>query len=88
VNEDGDAGTVVETSPDYEKFAVGGDNYEHRIPCLQEGRYEFTIYDSSGDGMCCVILHGSYEVRLSAGETIIAEGGEFEDKEITAFSLP
>eukprot|EP00585_Thalassiosira_rotula_P001809 CAMPEP_0196135598 /NCGR_PEP_ID=MMETSP0910-20130528/4176_1 /TAXON_ID=49265 /ORGANISM="Thalassiosira rotula, Strain GSO102" /LENGTH=950 /DNA_ID=CAMNT_0041395765 /DNA_START=38 /DNA_END=2890 /DNA_ORIENTATION=- len=86
VNGDG-LGTVVATSPEYDSNYgfFGGDEYKHSL-CLKEGLYEFTIYDSAGNGICCVIIPGYYKVQLD-GETII-EGGEFGYEETTTFSLP
>ena len=51
--------------------------------CLQEGEYQFTMYDSFGDG---ISEPGSYNVT-SYGE-IIKEGGEFVSSESTLFSIP
>jgi len=52
--------------------------------CLPKGEYEFTIYDSAGDG---IILPGHYNVTTLNG-ALIAQGGEFEWEEATRFSLP
>ena len=54
--------------------------------CLPAGEYEFTIYDSAGDGICCDWGDGHYNVT-SVGE-LIAQGGDFEEKETTIFSIP
>ena len=51
--------------------------------CLQEGSYQFTIYDSASDG---IFDPGSYNVT-SYGE-IIKEGGDFVSSESTLFSIP
>jgi len=52
--------------------------------CLEEGQYEFTIYDSYGDGL--LFFSGHYNVT-SYGELIV-EGAEFEHSEATSFSIP
>jgi len=80
-------GTVVATNPEYSGGNVffGGYEYKHDL-CLKEGLYQFTIYDSTGNGICCVIIRGYYKVQLD-GETIV-EGGDFGYKETTTFSLP
>jgi len=52
--------------------------------CLPEGNYEFTIYDSYGDG---ILLPGHYNITTSNG-ALIVEGGESEWEGITRFSLP
>jgi len=58
----------------------------HESICLQEGEYQFTVYDSAGNGICCVWGQGSYNVT-SYGE-IIKEGGDFVSSESTLFSIP
>mmetsp|Transcript_37938 Transcript_37938/g.69681 ORF Transcript_37938/g.69681 Transcript_37938/m.69681 type:complete len:158 (-) Transcript_37938:106-579(-) len=55
--------------------------------CLPSGEYEFTMYDSAGDGICCDWGDGHYNVTTSNG-TLIAHGGAFESEETTRFSLP
>lgn len=54
--------------------------------CLQEGRYEFTIRDSVGDG----IDDPGYYVITSNGDEIKRGGGDngFEDVETTVFDMP
>ena len=53
---------------------------------LLEGEYQFTIYDSAGDGLCCGYGEGSYNVTLSG--QVIAQGGEFGFDETMTFWLP
>ena len=53
--------------------------------CLVDGCYDFTIYDSYGDGICCGYGNGSYEV--TNGATVLASGGEFAFSETTNFCL-
>ncbi len=53
--------------------------------CLTGGKYNFRIYDSLGDGICCTYGSGSYE--LSEGTTIYVSGGSFGDSERTRFTL-
>jgi len=45
--------------------------------------YEFTIFDSFGDGICCGFGSGSYTITLD-GE-ILGSGGEFGDSETIDF---
>ena len=90
-----------QTSWDIQRINAVGDNtilktftgtesesYETRQEsiCLQEGSYQFTVYDSEGDGICCVYGEGNYNVT-SYGE-IIKEGGDFKSSETTVFSIP
>ncbi len=53
--------------------------------CLADGCYDFTIYDSYGDGICCAYGNGSYEV--TDGAIVLASGGQFGSSETTNFCL-
>lgn len=63
------------------------DAYELRneYVCLGEGAYQFMIYDSNGDGICCEYGNGNYNVTSNGN--LIVQGGEF-GVEKTSFSLP
>ena len=54
--------------------------------CLEEGQYQFTIHDSSGDGICCDYGKGHYNLT-SYGEVIV-KGGKFEFYEMAVFQIP
>ncbi|NNK80648.1 MAG: T9SS type A sorting domain-containing protein [Flavobacteriales bacterium] len=53
--------------------------------CVPDACYDFTIFDSFGDGMCCAFGEGSYALTLD-GDTL-ASGAEFLDSETTQFCL-
>ena len=53
--------------------------------CLTDGCYDFTIFDSYGDGICCGYGQGSYS--LDDGGTNLASGGQFASSETTNFCL-
>ncbi len=55
--------------------------------CLPNGCYDFTIYDTYGDGVCCAYGPGSYLVSLLADSTILATGGNFGFTETTNICL-
>lgn len=50
--------------------------------CLPPGCFEFIIYDSFGDGICCNYGEGSYEIWDDLGNLVIA-GGTFGTEEST-----
>ena len=52
--------------------------------CLDEGSYEFTVFDS--DGICC--LYGDGQYNLTSNGNVIAQGGEFTNSETTVFFVP
>lgn len=56
--------------------------------CVPSGCFDFTIYDSFGDGICCVYGFGSYELVEDASGSILASGGEFGSAETTNFCVP
>ena len=53
--------------------------------CLPNGCYDFTIFDSYGDGICCAYGNGSYS--LTDGSTVLASGGSFGSSETTNFCV-
>jgi hypothetical protein len=53
--------------------------------CLPNGCYDFTIFDSYGDGICCAYGNGSYS--LTDGSTVLASGGSFASSETTNFCV-
>ena len=48
--------------------------------------YEFEIFDSYADGICCEFGDGFYSLTADNGDVII-DGGEFEGSEITEISI-
>lgn len=57
---------------------------EETVLCLAEGCYEFTIYDSWGDGICCEFGDGGYFMYNDLGQVLLA-GGQFETDESSEF---
>jgi hypothetical protein len=53
--------------------------------CLPDGCYDFTIYDSYGDGICCTYGNGSYSLVFQG--SLLASGGSFGSSETTSFCL-
>lgn len=72
--------TILEGNPQ-EK----GSYYTDEI-CLEDGEYNFTIYDSYGDGICCIGGDGYYSISLDG--IVIAKGGDFGTNETVSFSIP
>ncbi|MEO1260764.1 MAG: M12 family metallo-peptidase [Bacteroidota bacterium] len=56
--------------------------------CLGDGCYDFTIYDSYGDGICCGYGTGSYSLTEDASGSVLASGGAFGSSETTNFCVP
>ena len=74
-------GTVLFSGDDYDDET----NFSTTF-CLEDGTYDFTIFDSFGDGICCAYGAGSYSLDL--GGTNLASGGAFGSSETTTFTLP
>jgi subtilisin family serine protease len=51
--------------------------------CVPDGCYDFTIYDSYGDGICCAYGSGSYTLTEDASGNTLASGGAFTFSETT-----
>ncbi len=76
-----DNGNVLASGGPYSGQPTGSSIVEDI--CIDSGCYDFTIYDSYGDGICCAYGIGSYS--LAEDGTVLASGGEFGSSETTAF---
>jgi hypothetical protein len=56
------------------------------MACLVDGCYDFTIYDSYGDGICCSYGTGDYTLEDNNG-VVVASGGAFGSSETTNFCI-
>ena len=56
------------------------------VTCLNDGCYDFNIFDSYGDGICCGYGNGSYVLEDASGNAL-ASGGAFNSSESTNFCL-
>ena len=75
-------GTVIESGNNY------NNNQTYTFDwCLPNGCYDFTIYDTAGDGICCIYGNGSYSV-VDANNNSLASGGQFGSSETTNFCVP
>ncbi|MCO6487981.1 MAG: T9SS type A sorting domain-containing protein [Phaeodactylibacter sp.] len=55
--------------------------------CLPDGCYDFIIYDSYGDGICCAYGSGSYSLTDDSDGSTLASGGSFGSSETTNFCV-
>ena len=79
-----DAGAVVASGGTYGNQPDGSTVVE--TACLTDGCYDFVIYDSYGDGICCDYGIGSYNVADPDGNTV-ASGAAFGFSESTDFCI-
>ena len=68
-------GQVVESGSGYTNSSAD----VNETFCLPAGCYDFTIYDSYGDGICCSYGNGSYS--LTSGGSTLASGASFGSSE-------
>lgn len=54
--------------------------------CMPAGCYEFAMYDSGNNGMCCFNGNGGYVLEDNDGN-ILAEGGDFGGEDVTSFCV-
>ncbi len=78
-----DGSTVVASGGTYGSQPDGSTVVEN--VALGTGCYDFIIYDSYGDGICCSYGSGSYS--LTDGSTTLASGGAFGSSETTNFCV-
>lgn len=57
------------------------------VVCLPSGCFDFIIYDSYGDGICCSYGQGEYSAILLSDSTTLAAGGSFGSVETTNICL-
>ncbi len=79
-----DLGTVVASGGNYGAEPDGSSLTESF--CLTDGCYDFNIYDSYGDGLCCAYGNGSYAVVDTDGN-VLASGGSFTSLETSNFCI-
>ena len=77
------SGNVVASGGPYGSQPDGSTVVE--TACLSTGCYDFTIFDSYGDGICCAYGSGSYVLEDAGGA--MASGGSFGFSETTNFCI-
>ena len=79
------SGTTVASGGTYGSQSDGSTLTE--TACLPAGCYEFIIYDSYGDGICCSYGNGNYNLSEDGAGTL-ASGASFGSSESTSFCVP
>ncbi|MCO6480426.1 MAG: T9SS type A sorting domain-containing protein [Phaeodactylibacter sp.] len=77
--------SVVASGGTYGAFPDGSTVVENI--CLPDGCYDFIIYDSYGDGICCAYGAGSYTLTDDSNGSTLASGGAFGSSESTNFCV-
>jgi hypothetical protein len=55
------------------------------VSVCDPGTYQFTIFDTAGDGICCAYGEGNYTVAVDGVQ--VASGGDFTYEETTEFEV-
>ncbi|MFT5263690.1 MAG: hypothetical protein ACI8YQ_002434, partial [Polaribacter sp.] len=77
-------GVTVASGGPYGSFPDGATVEE--VICLEDGCYDYTIFDSAGDGLCCGYGEGNYQLTDPDGN-VLASGAEFGSEETTNFCV-
>ena len=91
INTDAYAGDTTWEIKENDSVLMSGGPYESGLTtfsvsqCFDYGSYEFIIYDSFEDGICCEYGKGRYSVFIDKDEVIT--GGAFDKSETTAFDI-
>ena len=81
---------MIEESPYYTMFYLDGSE-SHRVYLPEPGEYSFTIFDKSGDGLCCTLdKNGNFQVTSHdpTGDVVILQGSDFGSEESITFTVP
>lgn len=76
------SGEIVYEGNNYENNT----DYEIVLELSDSDCYEFIIWDSDGNGICCENGNGSYSLATYQGDIVIL-GGEFDDSESISFHI-
>lgn len=76
-------GTVISSGGPYN---LNNANFSESFDVLLDECYQFEIFDSSGDGICCLFGSGTYKLTTD-NNTIIKEGGSFNSSDLTEMSI-
>lgn len=84
-----DQSNTIEESPYYTMFYEDGSE-NHRVYLPSPGEYMFIIVDSKGNGLCCGLGNGNFQLTLHdpSGDVVILQGSDFGSEESTTFSVP
>ena len=77
----------------HEEFDRGATGDEYQMIdadiCLPVGKYQFIIYDTEGDGICCFYGHGQYGLHFPGGREVrpLSSGQFLGASEMTEFEV-
>ncbi len=77
-------GNLIASRP--QNFYANNTSNTEALPIVVGECYEFIIFDSASDGVCCGFGAGSYELRTDNNDLIFS-GGQFGASETTLFAI-
>ena len=77
-----ESGSVLYNGGPYDE----SDTYTIEMLLPQNACYEFEIFDEIGDGICCALGQGEYQLTDDTGN-LLAQGGQFRAREATLLML-
>jgi hypothetical protein len=78
-------GQVVASGGPYPS-SLGGDTVTEEL-CLPDDCYDFTMYDSGNNGLCCRFGQGFYQLVEDASGAVLAQGANYFASETTEVCL-
>jgi len=83
-----EAGETVASGGPYANTGQSGEFPQApEVKCLSAGCYDFTIYDSYGDGICCAYGEGTYELMDGNSNSLLSGGAGWTDSETSSFCI-
>ena len=79
------AGNVVASGGNYDQSYSGNTVLEP--VCLPDGCYDFNMYDSGNDGLCCRFGAGNYKLTEDVSGDLLASGAVYGALETTPFCI-
>ena len=84
--------TSWEIRDNADQVVASGSGYANNTQYIEDvnlanGEYTFTIFDSSGDGICCANGSGYYTLTHLSTNEIVAQGDAFGSSESTDFEI-
>jgi hypothetical protein len=80
------AGTILYNGGPYQENTDDNTTFIENFDVDLSQCYEFEIFDSAGDGICCNFGIGAYSLTTDSGE-VVFEGGEFGSSETTEIKI-
>ncbi len=82
-----DMGNIITTGGPYSQLSSSGTQTHTHSVTLSQGCYNFYVFDSYGDGMCCEYGNGAYRLEQSDGSVVLQGDGQFTSQVKQSFGV-